>query len=160
MSEQLKVGISDYKVSTAPDQLVTIGLGSCVGIALYEEKTKTGSLIHIMLPESKGFKNTEKWAKFADLALPRVVYELQQKTKQKKIVAKIAGGASMFSFNSESKNMQIGERNIHSVKQTLEELGIPLLGDHTGGNMGRTMFVDLNTFEVTIRMVNRETFTL
>lgn len=160
MSETLKVGISDYKVTESPNELMTIGLGSCVGIALYEPKLKVGGLIHIMLPDSTGFKDTTKWAKFADLALPKVADEIYGKTRQKKLVAKIAGGASMFSFSSESKNAQIGDRNVESVKKVLKELNIPIIADHTGGNMGRTMFFNLETFEVTIRMVNRETFVL
>ncbi len=156
MSEQVKVGISDYKMSEPPDQLVTIGLGSCVGIALYEPTTKVGALIHIMLPDSKGFKDTTKWEKFADLAIPKVAEKIFEKTGKKKLIAKIAGGASMFSFGSKPDSMQIGKRNISSVKETLKALNIPILGDHTGGEMGRSMFVDLETFEVKIRMVNRE----
>lgn len=159
-SKQLKVGISDYKIGFAPDELMTIGLGSCVGIALYEPNSKVGGLIHIMLPESNGFKDTSKWQKFADLALPRVVEEIRRESNQSKLVAKIAGGASMLSFNSESKSTQIGQRNVISVENILKELKIPVLGNHTGGKMGRTMFVNLETFEVTIRMVNREQFIL
>lgn len=159
-SKQLKVGISDYKIGLAPDELVTIGLGSCVGIALYEPYHRIGGLIHIMLPESKGFSDTSKWEKFADLALPRVVEEIRSQTNQRKLVAKIAGGASMFSFQSETSSIQIGKRNVISVQKILEELDIPILGNHTGGKMGRTMFVNLETFEVTVRMVNREKFIL
>jgi chemotaxis protein CheD len=160
MNTQVKVGISDYKITQPPNHLMTIGLGSCVGIALYEPTTKIGGLIHIMLPESKGFKDTTKWMKFADLAVPKVVEELKEQSKQEKIIAKIAGGASMFSFGDASKGQQIGERNVLAVKKHLDELGIPILADHTGGKMGRTMFVDLETFEVRIRMVNREEFVL
>lgn len=156
MSEEIKVGISDYKISEPPDHLVTIGLGSCVGIALYEPTTKVGALIHIMLPESKGFKDTSKWEKFADLAIPKVAEQLYEQTGKKKLIAKIAGGSSMFSFGSKPDSLQIGKRNILSVKEKLKEMNIPILGDHTGGEMGRSMFVDLETFEVKVRMVNRE----
>ncbi|WP_028273268.1 chemotaxis protein CheD [Atopococcus tabaci] len=153
--EQVKVGIADYKITQAPHSLITIGLGSCVGIALYDTYNKIGGLVHIMLPDSQAFKDTSKWVKFADLAIPKVAEELSKGTNAK-LVAKIAGGASMFQFNTNTKGLQIGERNIEAVKQTLGELKIPLLGEHTGGNMGRTMMVDLDTFDVTVRMVNRE----
>ncbi|WP_080146624.1 chemotaxis protein CheD [Marinilactibacillus piezotolerans] len=156
MSEQVKVGISDYKISEPPNQLITIGLGSCVGIALYEPITKVGALIHIMLPESSGFKDTTKWEKFADLAIPKVAELLFKQTGNKKLIAKIAGGASMFSFSSKPDSIQIGKRNIKAVKDVLYSMNIPVLGEHTGGEMGRTMFVDLETFKVTVRMVNRE----
>ena len=160
MSEQIKVGISDYKVASAPDQLVTIGLGSCIGIALYAPKSKTGALSHIMLPDSSSFSDTSKWPKFADLALPKIVDELKAQTKETKILAKIAGGASMFTFSNESQTLQIGQRNIAAVKKVLAELDVLVLSEHVGGKMGRSMYVDLADFEVKVRMVNREEFIL
>lgn len=158
MSEHLKVGIADYKITRAPNQLVTIGLGSCIGIALYAPKAKVGALSHIMLPNSRSFSDKTNWPKFADLALPAIVKELREQTNETRILAKIAGGASMFSFKSESQVLQIGKRNIEAVKAILEELDLPILSEHLGGNMGRSMFVDLDTFDVRIRMVNREEF--
>lgn len=160
MTDQIKVGISDYKITASPNQLATIGLGSCVGIALYAPKSKVGALSHIMLPDSTTFSDTSKWAKFANLALPKIVEELKKQTKETLILAKIAGGASMFTFSSESSTLQIGQRNIESVKATLEELKVPILSEHVGGKMGRSMFVDLNDFDVKVRMVNREEFIL
>lgn len=156
MTEQIKVGISDYKIAEAPDQLVTIGLGSCVGIALYAPNAKVGALSHIMLPDSSAFKDKSNWPKFADLALPKIIQELKDKTKEDKLLVKIAGGASMFSFSQESSLLQIGQRNIDSVKKVLEELNLTILSEDVGGKMGRSMFVDLNTFEVRVRLVNRE----
>ncbi|GAA0368961.1 chemotaxis protein CheD [Alkalibacterium iburiense] len=158
MSEQLKVGISDYKIAQAPNELVTIGLGSCVGIALYAPKSKVGALSHIMLPDSATFSDTSNWAKFADLALPAIVKELKDKTNETALLAKIAGGASMFSFSQQASSLQIGRRNIEAVTTVLNSLGIPIISEHVGGQMGRSMFVDLQTFDVRIRMVNREEF--
>lgn len=155
--EQIKVGIADYKLTKAPNSLITVGLGSCVGIALYNPKNKIGSLLHIMLPDSTTFKDTSKWQKFADLAIPRAVDEIAGNNK-KDIVAKIAGGASLFNFTSTNKSLQIGKRNIEMVKQTLEELSVPILGEHVGGDSGRTMIVDLEDFNVTVRMVNRDIY--
>jgi len=157
---EFKVGISDYKVAASPHSLVTIGLGSCIGIALYEPVTRIGGLSHIMLPDSEGFKDRSKWQKFADLAIPKMAEEIRTQSGKKYLVAKIAGGASMFRFDITSTSLQIGERNILAVKEALGKSCIPLLGEHTGGNMGRTMIVDLSTFEVTVRMVNRERFVL
>lgn len=155
--EQIKVGIADYKITQAPNSLITVGLGSCVGIALFNQKLKKGSLLHIMLPDSSTFKDTSKWEKFADLAIPKVVDKMGGKNN-KDIVAKIAGGASLFKFNSSNKSLQIGKRNIEMVKNTLNELSIPILGEHVGGDSGRTMIVDLESFDVTVRMVNRDIY--
>lgn len=160
MSEQVKVGISDYRITHAPNQLATLGLGSCIGIVIYDERTKIGGLSHIMLPDSKFFSNKTdlKIEKFADLAIPKMVEELRLEGSSKKLVAKIAGGASMFQFQTKSQN--IGERNIEAVEQVLSELNIPIISKHVGGNMGRSLFVDLETSIVTVKMVNRDLYLL
>lgn len=155
--EEYKVGIADYKITKAPNSLVTVGLGSCVGIALYDKKRKKGSLLHIMLPDSTGFRDTTKWEKFADLAIPKVIEEMSGNDSSQ-IVAKLAGGASLFNFTSQTKSLQIGKRNIEMVKKQLEDLDIPILGEHLGGDSGRTMRVDLESFNVSVRLVNREIY--
>lgn len=159
MSMEIKVGISDYKVAKSPYKLITLGLGSCVGIAIYDKVDKVGGLSHIMLPDSTLFRREVKVEKFADLAIPKMVEEITKGNKNKNLIAKIAGGASMFSFTDET-NGNIGYRNVVAVEEKLKELGIPILGKHTGGNIGRTMIVDLEDFTVNIRMVNREIITL
>lgn len=156
---EIKVGISDYKVSQAPNKLITLGLGSCVGIAIYDKNSKVGGLSHIMLPDSSLFRRDIRPEKFADLAIPEMVEKISNGRGSRGLVAKIAGGASMFSFTDEV-NGNIGYRNVVAVEAKLKELGIPILGKHTGGNTGRTMIVDLSTFTVSIRMINREIITL
>lgn len=156
MSEEIKVRISDYKLATYPDTLITIALGSCVGIAIYDPITKIGGLSHVMLPDSTMFKPPYKIEKFADLALPQMVKEIRKQTKNHALVAKIAGGANMFQFSSQGEGETIGERNTKAVLESLNKLKIPLLGQHTGGNIGRTMIVDLDDFEVKVRNANRD----
>ena len=156
MTNQIKVNISDYKIGQSPDTLITLGLGSCVGIAIYDEKNKIGGLSHIMLPDSTQFKRNIKVEKFADLAIPHMVKEIKMKSKISKLVAKIAGGSSMFNFPDSNLEKSIGFRNVVAVEKTLKELKIPILGRNTGGKIGRTMIVNLDTFVVDIRTANRE----
>lgn len=158
--EEIRVGISDYKVSQSPNRLITLGLGSCVGVAIYDKVTKRGGLSHIMLPDSTFFKREMKPEKFADLALPLMVEEISPNRSTRNLVAKIAGGASMFSFSDKGLNNNIGDKNVLAVREKLEELGIPILASDTGGKSGRTMIVDLEDFNVTIRTVNRELINL
>lgn len=162
MSEQFKVGISDYKITKAPNQLVTLGLGSCIGIVIYNQDTKVGGLSHIMLPDSKLFNHQAnlKVEKFADLAIPQMVQEIKRKSENGRLVAKIAGGASMFQLQGQEKSQNIGERNIQAVENILSDLKIPILAKHVGGNMGRSLFVDLETLGVSVKMVNRELYEL
>lgn len=144
MKEEIKVGIADYKISKAPNRLITLGLGSCVGICIYDKFSDIGGLAHIMLPDSRQFQKVTKVEKFADLAIPQMVKDLLKKEScQKGFVAKIAGGASMFQFPDKNLTMDIGKRNIIAVRKTLEQLKIPILAEDVGGNSGRTMILDL-----------------
>ena len=66
MGNMIKVGMADLKVCKAPDALTTLGLGSCVGVALYDPVTKVSGLLHCMLPDSTQIRNNSNLAKFAD----------------------------------------------------------------------------------------------
>jgi len=161
MEEQIKVGIADYKTGKDPQKLITLGLGSCVGVALYDKVRKIGGLSHIMLPDSTAFNRDVKTEKFADLAIPEMVRELTGGSlHHRNLVAKIAGGASMFNFPDKKMTSEIGKRNVEAVERVLKELGIPILGSHTGGSMGRTMVVDLTDFKVDIRTAQKSIIVL
>lgn len=157
VTNRIKVGISDYKVSKSPDILMTLGLGSCVGIAIYDKETQIGGLSHIMLPDSTFFNRDIKPEKFADLAIPKMVDEITKGKRNSKLIAKIAGGSSMFNFSDINMHNNIGERNVIAVKAKLKEMGIPIVASHTGGSIGRTMIVDLETFQVSIKTGSNET---
>ena len=140
MSEVIKVGMADLKIAKAPDVLTTLGLGSCVGIALYDPMTKIGGLAHIMLPDSTQIKNNENKAKFADTALDVLLQEMQNVGARKtRLIAKIAGGAHMFEFKNMNDMMCIGARNVAAVLQALEQKNIPVIAQDTGENYGRTI---------------------
>lgn len=156
MDNSLKVGIGEYKSSRSPQTLVTIALGSCVGIALYEAQSKIGGLSHIMLPDSTAFHGEKKTGKFADLAIPSLIAEMRSMGARGQVTAKIAGGASMFQGKKTTSQLQIGQRNVEAVKRILAELDIPILGEHTGDHIGRSMKFDLVQPRVLIRTANRE----
>ncbi len=144
MAELIKVGMADYKVGCAPDSLISYGLGSCVGIALFDPVVKVGGLSHIMLPDSSSARSVENPAKFADSAIPLMLADIIRLGGVKtRIWAKIAGGAQMFSFANTMEIMRIGDRNAEAVLAILSQLNIPLRGRDTGGNYGRTVELNL-----------------
>jgi chemotaxis protein CheD len=156
--EQLRVGIADYKAAYTPAKIITIGLGSCVGIALYDSINKIGGLAHIMLPDSRQFSNITNPGKFADLAIPILLRQMESMgAVRRNIVARIGGGASMFNFTDKSLIMDIGNRNVKLVKETLSGLSISIRGQDTGGNQGRTMILDTDTGKTYIKTVNSGT---
>lgn len=152
--KEFKVGIAELSVTSSPHKLITIGLGSCIGIALYDRFTCIGGLAHIMLPDSTAFTNINNTIKFADLAIPILLKKMEEQGASiRNIKAKIAGGASMFNFQDKSMIMDIGNRNGIAVKNTLEKNSILIIAEDIGGNKGRTMIFDTCNGIVQIKTV-------
>ena len=148
---EIRVNISDYKVVRHPDTLVTIGLGSCVGIVLYDKYSGIMGMAHIMLPRSTDYVNADNKMKFADTCIPLMLEDMVKMGANKdNIKAKIAGGANMFS-NMSLEN--IGGKNSEEVIKTLNNLKIPILAKELGGSKGRTLFADPLTGDVYSRAV-------
>lgn len=157
----IKVGIADLNIVRAPDRIRTSGLGSCVGVVIYDEKMKLGGLAHIMLPDSQQAKLTNKNNyKYADTAIKILIDKMiQNGARQYALQAKIAGGAQMFKFASGNDMMRIGPRNVEAVKKILAQYRIPIIAADVGGSSGRTIEYDPITNRLKIRTVNKgETF--
>ncbi len=138
--EIVKVGMADYKAIKSTGILTTLGLGSCVGIALYDKINKVAGLAHIMLPSSIEIKNNSNKAKFADTAIEELIREMVLLGASKKyLTAKLAGGSQMFSFDSNVDILRIGERNVIASRKKLQELDVHIVAEDTGGNYGRTI---------------------
>ena len=161
MGEIIKVGMADLKTCVSPDGLTTLGLGSCIGIAIVDPTTKIGGLAHIMLPDSTAIKENSNIAKFADSGIEELVRQMvEMGASKRRMVAKIAGGAQMFAFNNNSDLLCVGERNAEASKKKLEQLGIPLLASDTGENYGRTIIFYPETGELVIKSVGRDVKTI
>ena len=157
MGEIIKVGMADLKVCRYPDSLTTIGLGSCVGIALYDSVTKITGLAHIMLPDSTAIKNNSNIAKFADTGIEETLRIMESMgASRMRIVAKIAGGANMFQFAIDNNStLKVGENNVAAVKKKLQELKIPIISEDTGLNYGRTVIIHSDDGAYEIRAVGK-----
>jgi len=134
------VGMADLKASKAPGILTTLGLGSCIGIALYDAQNKVAGLAHIMLPDSTAIHNNSNKAKFADTAVIELISQMEKLGAVKRnLKAKIAGGAQMFAFNATNDNLRVGDRNTEASKHALKKHGIPLVAEECGAHFGRTV---------------------
>ncbi|MDE6435315.1 MAG: chemotaxis protein CheD [Lachnospiraceae bacterium] len=161
MEEVIKVGIAEYKLCRKPHKITTIGLGSCVGIVLYSLTDEYCGLVHIMLPSSKEIINNSKRAKFADTGIEDLIHELEKKgVRKSSLIAKIAGGATMFQMGSNtvlsnSGMGSIGDRNVKSVKETLANYKIRIVAEDTGADYGRTIVFDPTTRDLIIRSAGK-----
>lgn len=154
----VRVGIADLNTVREPNTIRTLGLGSCVGIVIYDEQKRVAGLAHILLPDSSVTKQkTINEYKYADTAIPVLVDRLLEIGARKHALkAKIAGGAEMFKFSSGSDLLRIGPRNIDASLNELNKLKIPVIAQDVGGNIGRTIEFDPATAKLKIRRVNRE----
>jgi chemotaxis protein CheD len=153
-SKEKAIGIGEISCVTPPMKIITYGLGSCIGIALYDQGTKIAGLSHIMLPYSYAFANRSNPMKYADLAIPELLMRMEANgARLKNIYAKIAGGASMFNFSDKNPGLDIGGRNAEAVKTTLRKYNIPILSEDLGGKSGRTMSIDAVTGKVFIKTI-------
>lgn len=148
----ITVGIGEYAITEGDNKITTVGLGSCIGIVIYDEIKKIHGLSHIMLP--KMGEKQDRIGKYANTAIPKMIDDLVEKGALKgRMKAKIAGGASVFSFKDD--NLKIGQRNIEAVKQVLKEFNIRIVAEDLGGNRGRTIVFNPMTKELHIRMVKK-----
>jgi chemotaxis protein CheD len=158
MDNIIKVGMADLRSSRHPCILTTLGLGSCVGIALYDPGRKVVGLAHIMLPSSEQARNKSNIAKFADTATYKLIEDmLSLGAVRTNIVAKLAGGAQMFSFNDTSEMLRIGARNVTASKEVLKQLNIPIIAEDTGGNHGRTIEIHSDSGKLVIKTIGHGT---
>ncbi len=156
MGNVIKVSMADLKVAKAPDSLTTLGLGSCIGLTLYDPVTKIGGLVHYMLPDSTKLKNNSNIAKFGDTGIKELYKQVVASgASPRRLVAKIAGGAKMFEVSGLSQVGNVGERNSEEAKIILKELKIPLVAEDTGLNYGRTVVLDCNSGDYIIKSVGK-----
>jgi chemotaxis protein CheD len=144
------VRMGELAVSSMPgDVLVSLGLGSCIGLALIDRRLGIAGLAHVVLPQSQGH-GQENPRKFADLALPEMLSQLEELGARKvRLEAVLVGGASMFAVSAAS--LEVGQRNEAAVRDLLKTHRIPVVAAATGGNQGRTIRVDVATAAVTVR---------
>ena len=135
--------------AAAGDVLVSLGLGSCIGLALLDRRTGVAGLAHVVLPDSGGNPADNK-LKFADHAVPELVERVVAKGGRRlRLEAALVGGASMFATSSAT--LEVGSRNEAAVREQLKTLRIPVIAAETGGQRGRTVRVHVEATRVTVR---------
>jgi chemotaxis protein CheD len=140
--EEVAVRIGDVKVASAPSVLFTIGLGSCVAIALYDAGAKVGGLAHAMLPDPRSGRRDAPAGRFATTAVPQLLALMEAEgARTARMRARLAGGASMFRDVLEGDGLRLGARNVEAARSALTEAGVPIDGEDVFGTYGRSVFL-------------------
>lgn len=155
--ENITVGIAEFNIVKAPNQIMTIGLGSCCGVILYDEINKIAGLVHVLLSDSKSEKNVVNKAKYADTGIVLLYEEMKKAGANTRFIrAKLAGGAHMFNFkNTGSSIFTVGEKNVKACKETLAKLNISIVSEDVLGSCGRTIVFDPTTNKLRVKSVGK-----
>jgi chemotaxis protein CheD len=139
-SRELLVRVADLRAGVGDDVLVTVGLGSCVAILLYDAEARVGGLAHVLLPSPALAARDANPAKFPQYAVPNLLQLMTaQGARKDRVTGRLAGGASMFAALAPPGTVQMGERNLVAARQALSSHGVPLVGEAVGGDYGRTV---------------------
>lgn len=136
------IGMAELEIVKSPERITTLGLGSCIGVVLYDRITRIGGMVHIVLPDSKNQTGINR-AKFADTGINELLHRmLCAGANRNSITAKLAGGANMFGSLQKNDLLNVGVRNAECSKLSLGKLRIPIVAEDLGGSHGRT--IELN----------------
>lgn len=161
MRKVLRVRISEHAVACESERLKSYGLGSCVGLVMFDPHKKIGGMAHVLLPKPTNSHWKARSAKYAASAVTVLAEELcAAGCSSKRLVAKIAGGANMFpkrfNLSSDAFGKSIGERNVRAVKRALAKERIRLAAEETGGEVGRTIEFNPRNGELVVYKSNGE----
>ena len=152
MNDRVRVGIAQMCTAKEPAVLSALGLGSCLGIVVYDPQTRIGGLAHTLLPAPRPKDTVPRPAKFVTTAIEALVEALLEAGAERtQLQAKIMGGANMFLSLQANGDEGVGGRNASMARQVLQELAIPLVAEDVGGHHGRTIDFHLATGTVQVR---------
>jgi chemotaxis protein CheD len=151
------VKVADWAAERGDSVLVTLGLGSCVAIMLHDPQTKTGAMAHVLLPSTSLARDLTNRAKFPETAVPLLIERLKALgADPRRLVAKLAGGARMFSQLVTPGTIQMGERNVLASRSALRAAAIPVIREAVGGDRGRSVRFYVKDGRVEIRSVGAD----
>lgn len=144
--------IAHHAVEQGRGRLVTVGLGSCVAIAIHDPVAKVGALAHVLLPEAARGQAVENRARYAKSAVPLLLEEMRALGAKGPFVAKLAGGAGVFGTILPAGG-RVGQRNVEASRAALKAARVRIVGEDVGGATGRTVTFDIASGRLKVRSV-------
>lgn len=157
----LPVGLGEIKVSREPDAvLVAYGLGSCVGVGVYDPVARVAGLLHAVLPERTNGTDALS-PKYVDSGIRALLKEVERLgATRRNLIIRIAGGANMLQAPGFKQTFNIGDRNVTATRTTLATLGLPIKAEAVGGQTGRTVRLLAGNGRMTVRVLGTGEFDL
>lgn len=157
MQDSVAVGLGECKISRNVEEvLVAYGLGSCVGIGMYDPQLRLAGLLHAVLPSSPNGV-AERSAKYVTSGIEILLDEMiKAGAIPSRIIVRMAGGANMLTAPGFSKTFNIGTRNVEAAHEVLKRLRLRLVSKEVGGTIGRTVRFYVYDGRMTIRTVGNQ----
>ena len=153
---EIRVKVAECAVGRDEQTLITIGLGSCVAIVLYDPAARIGGLAHTLLPDETMARDRANPAKFPASAVTLLLAEMTRLgADATRIRAKLVGGASMFANLLPTGGINIGDRNVTAARRALERNGIRIVAEDVGSDHGRSVHFHLDDGRVEIRSLKK-----
>jgi len=153
---EIRVKVAECAVGRDEQTLITIGLGSCVAIALYDSTARVGGLAHTLLPDETMARDRTNPAKFAASAVTLLLAEMTRLgADAKRVRAKLVGGSSMFANLLPAGGINIGDRNVAAARRALEQNGIRIVAEDVGSDHGRSVHFHLDDGRVEVRSLKK-----
>lgn len=150
---ELHVNVGQSAARRDHGVLSCVGLGSCVALIIFDQETRVGAIAHILLPNEALSRARGGPAKYASTAVAHLLQEMRALAPIDAPEARMVGGASMFSTILKGAGVNMGERNVQATRRALAAAGVPLAGEETGGDYGRSVFFDVATGEVRVTSI-------
>lgn len=155
----ITVGMGEVKLCSDPGEvLCALGLGSCIGVSMYEPQLKLAGMCHIVLPSSAVASGAVvEPGRYADTAVAELLRQMESAGAGKeRIAVAVAGGAELFKLaGSEGSVLDIGRRNHDAAQAALDALGLTVLGTDVGGNCGRSLSLRVDKGVVTVKRLGQ-----
>lgn len=152
MMTQILVKVAEVQVLQGEAEFLCVGLGSCMGVALFDPVSDVAGMAHVVLPEAPENGSKERPGKCADSAIPHLLNTMERLgADRSRVVAAVAGGAQVCFGKQVPAPLALGARNAQAVQRTLEQCGVRCVGSDVGGNYGRTFSLETGSGKVTVR---------
>ena len=137
-----------YTISGRRKSVLQAVLGTCVGVAIRDQKAGIGGICHLLLAEPAGVPEAWPKERYASTGLPLFIADLEAHgASKKRMEAFVAGGALVGPISSLDLELDVGGRTADKVFQILEQEGIPVLRSETGGYFTCNLRLNLSTME-------------
>ncbi len=151
------VRLGEGAVARSNGALAALALGSCVAVVLHEPTSRIGGMVHVLLPSLSLSRLRDQPTRTADTAVPWLLDGMRDAgAAVEHVVARLVGGCTMFADLLPSGTMHIGERNVQACRFALRQAGVPIVGEAVGGTVSRSVWLDVSSGAVTVRVAGSE----